>query len=215
MTRMRELAIAQTSLRVQRWDEDQTLWAARRLDLDPLAANLKIPPHRFAALGVRPYSDTLDEDCNLITQAGWVALLGSIAGTSITNKLSATNGRICVGTSATAAAYADAHLGGDTGGGSTTSYCELVSGAPTISTASSPPTLALTAVFGTAVANFAWAEFGTDNYTASGVTSQSLGAGFIFINHGISSQGTKASGQTWTATETITFGYPSGSGTVS
>lgn len=215
MTIMREMAIAQTSLRVQRWDEDQTLWAARRLDLDPGHPNLSIPPERFARLGVKPYSDTLDEDCNLITQAGWVALLGSIAGTSITNKLSATNGRICVGTVATAAAYADAHLGGDTGGSSTTSYCQLVSGAPTISTASSPPTLALSAVFGTGVANFAWAEFGTDNYTASGVTSTGLGASVIFINHGISAQGTKVSGQTWTATETITFGFPSGSGTVS
>jgi hypothetical protein len=215
LTRMRELAIAQTSLRVQRWDEDQTLWTARRLGRDQRAANIKISPAEFALAGVRPYDVTLDEDCNLITQAGWVALLGSIAGTSITNKFSATNGRICVGTSSTTAAYADTHLGGDTGGGSTTSYCELVSGAPTISTGSTPPTLAFTAVFGTGVANFAWAEFGTDNYTASGVTSQSLGAGFIFINHGISAQGTKASGQTWTATETITFGYPSGSGTVS
>jgi hypothetical protein len=215
LTRMRELAIAQTSLRVQRWDEDQTLWTARRLGRDVRAANIEISPAEFALAGVRPYDVTLDEDCNLITQAGWVALLGSIAGTSITNKFSATNGRICVGTVATAAAYADTHLGGDTGGSSTTSYCQLVSGAPTISTASSPPTLVFTAVFGTGVANFAWAEFGTDNYTASGVTSTSLGAGFIFINHGISAQGTKASGQTWTATETITFGFPSGSGTVS
>lgn len=215
MTRMRELAIAQTSLRVQRWDAEQTLWAARRLGLDPAHPSLRIPPHRFAALGVEPYSDTLDEDCNLITQAGWVALLGSIAGTSITNKFSATYGRICVGTSSTAAAYSDTHLGGDTGSGSTTSYCELVSGAPTISTGSTPPTLAFTAVFGPSVANFTWAEFGTDNYTASGVTSQSLGASVIFINHGISAQGSKATGQTWTATETITFGYPSGSGTVS
>jgi hypothetical protein len=215
LTRMRELAIAQTSLRVQRWDADQTLWTARRLGRNVRADNIKISPVEFALAGVRPYDVTLDEDCNLITQAGWVALLGSIAGTSITNKFSATNGRICVGTSATAATYSDTHLGGDSGGGSTTSYCELVSGAPTISTGSTPPTLAFTAVFGTGVANFAWAEFGTDNYTASGVTSQSLGAGYIFINHGISAQGTKASGQTWTATETVTFGYPSGSGTVS
>ena len=211
MTRMSELAIAQTSLRVQRWDEDQTLWAARKLDLDPAAANVRISPERFAALGVRPYSDTLDEDCNLITQAGWAALLGSIAGTSIATKFSASAGRIGVGTVATAATYADTKLGGDTGSASTTSYFQLVSGAPTISTGSTPPTLAFTAVFGTGVANFAWAEFGTDNYTASSV----YGQGAVFLNHGISAQGTKASGQTWTATETITFGYPSGSGTVS
>jgi hypothetical protein len=209
-----EYAVAQTSLRVQRWDAEQTLWAARRLDRDVTARNIQISPREFAALGIAPYSDTFDENCNLITQAGWVATLGSIAGTSITNKFSAANGRICVGTSTTAAAYSDTHLGGDTGGSSTTSFCQLVNGAPAIATASSPPTLTFNAVFGTGVANFAWNEFGTDNYTASGVTSIGLGAAVIFLNHGISAQGTKPSGQTWTATEIITYGLPSGVGTV-
>lgn len=208
-----ELASVQTSLLVQRWDAEQTSWAAGRLGVDARRGNVSITPGMFAGLNVAPYSETFDENCNLITLGGWAALLGGIAGTSIVNKLSATDARIGVGTSATAATAADAKLGGDTGGSSTTSYYQLVSAAPVISTASAPSTLTLAATFGTSVANFTWAEFSSDNYTASGVTAQSL-SNLVFLNHGVSAQGTKASGQTWTATEIISFGFPSGAGTV-
>ncbi len=92
------------------------------------------------------------------------------------------------------------HLGGD--GNSTTAWYKLVSGAPAISTGSTPPTLVFSATFGTAAGNFAWAEFGTDN----GASDSNTVSG-VFLNHGISSQGTKASGQTWTVTETLTFGF--------
>jgi hypothetical protein len=74
--------------------------------------------------------------------------------------------------------------------------------------------MVFTATFGTGNANFAWNEFGTDNWNTSGVTSTGLGATDIFFNRGVSAQGTKASGQTWTATETLSFGFPSGAGTV-
>ena len=221
-----DYAGVRTDFRVDRWDEDQTAYALRRMDREadtvlrriaqPKADSRSVEPtgQAFTWYGVKPYETTIEENCNLVVKNGWIALLGSIAGTSITNKFSATQGRIGVGTSSTAAAYADATLGGDTGSSSTTSYFQLVSGAPTISTGSSPPTLVLTASFGTGVANFAWAEFGSDNWSASGVTATGLGTSEVFFNHGISSQGTKASGQTWTATETISWGYPSGSGTV-
>jgi len=146
-------------------------------------------------------------------QNGWVALLGGVAGTTMSPKFGAANGRIGVGTSSTAAAFAQTTLQGDTGAASTTSYFKLVSGAPTIATGSAPATLTFTAVFGTAVANFAWQEFGTDAGTADSVSNATTGG--TFFNRGVSAQGTKASGQTWTATETISFGYPSGAGTVS
>lgn len=209
---LREGVRACTQLRVDRWDADQTEYARRMLGLPDW---MDITPAQFAlagAGGVRPYATSIHDDANLLTTAGWGAMLGGVAGTSITNKFGASNGRIGVGTSSTAALGSDTHLGGDTGGSSTTSYYQLVSGAPTISTAGTGSdsdicTLTFAATFGTGVANFAWAEFGTDNYTTSGVTTTGLGASYIFFNHGISSQGTKASGQTWTATETITFGY--------
>jgi hypothetical protein len=215
---LHEFVKVSTSFNVKRYDEEMTDWAFRKIGygdwLPPLTWR-GLTPDEFASVGIEPYSETQDDDCNMIVQAGWVVLLGGIAGTSITNKFSATQGRIGVGTTSTAAAYANTTLAGDTGGASTTSYFQLVSGAPTISTGSSPPTLVLVAAFGTGVANFAWAEFGSDNWNASGVTATGLGANEVFFNRGVSAQGTKASGQTWTATETISFGYPSGAGTVS
>lgn len=208
---MLEALTVRTDFRVQKWDADQVGYVLGKLDArkrQPFhAVNFAIKPSTFEMFRVAPYSDTTDYDCNLVTQAGWVALIGGIAGTTVTNKLSATHARIGVGTVTTAAAYADTALGGDTGGSSTTSYYQLVSGAPVITTASTPPTILLAATFGTSVANFSWAEFGTDNYTASGVTTTGLGASFIFVNHGISAQGTKVSGQVWTATVVFNCGY--------
>lgn len=215
---LHDFAQVSTSFNVKRYDEDMTAWAYKQIGygdwLPPLTWR-GLTPDEFASVGIAPYEETQEENCNLVTQAGWVALLGGIAGTSITNKFSASQGRIGVGTGATAAAYANTTLVGDTGGSSTTSYFQLVSGAPVIATGSSPATLTLTASFGGGNANFAWAEFGSDNWNASGVTSTGLGASDIFINRGVSAQGTKAGGQTWTATETISFGFPSGAGTVS
>ena len=206
-----------TSFNVKRYDADMTAWAYKKHGfgdwLPPLTWR-GMTPLEFETVGIAPYNETQEDNCNLVVQQGWVNLLGGIAGTSITTKYSAANGRIGVGTSATAAAYSQSYLVGDTGSASTTSYYQLVSGAPTISTAASPPTLVFAASFAGGVANFAWAEFGTDNATTSGVYLNGLAGSYQFLNRGVSSQGTKASGQTWTATETISFGYPSGSGTV-
>ena len=218
-TGMQEYVKVSTSFNVKRYDEDQTAWALRRMGygdwLEPLRPDQGLTPLQFESVGVFPYLETQEDDCNLVVQQGWVWLLGGVAGTTMSTKFSATQGRIGVGTSNTAASYTQTYLQGDTGSSSTTSYYQLVSGAPTISTGSTPPTLVFTAAFGTGVANFAWAEFGTDNAAASGVYLNGLAGGYAMFNRGVSSQGTKASGQTWTATETISFGYPSGAGTVS
>lgn len=210
----RDFAGVRTDFKVERWDADATSWLIRKLtSLGEWRPGMDLVPALFSRFQVAPYQVTIDEDCNLVVQAGWVALLGGVAGTTMSPKFGAANGRIGVGTSSTAAAYANTTLTGDTGAGSTTSYFKLVSGAPTIATGSSPATLTFSAVFGTAVANFAWNEFGTDAGTADSVSNATTGG--TFFNRGVSAQGTKASGQTWTATETISFGYPSGSGTVS
>jgi hypothetical protein len=209
-----EAAGVHTDFTVQRWDAEQTEWARKRLIAKQwYNPDAELTPRIFRELGVEPYSVTTDYDCNLIVQAGWVALLGGVAGATMSPKFGAANARIGVGTSVTAATYAQTTLVGDTGGGSVTSYFKLCSGAPTISTGSTPPTLVFSAVFGTAVANFAWNEFGSDAGTADSVSNATTGG--TFFNRGVSAQGTKAGGQTWTATETISFGYPSGAGTVS
>jgi hypothetical protein len=211
---MRELATVRTDILVRRWDADQTAWTQNKMaaSWNPQAFSRGPDAVDFDLYGVRPYSVTQHVDCNLLTHAGWGALLGGIAGTTIGTKFSGSAGRIGVGTSSTAATAADTALGGDTGGSSTTSYYALVSGAPVITSSVEPATLVFTATFGTSVANFAWNEFGIDNGTASSVTTTSTG--YVFINHGISAQGTKASGQTWNLTATLNFGYPSGNGTL-
>jgi hypothetical protein len=209
-----DFAGVRTDFKVERWDAEQTEWVTRRVRSSRrFRPGIDLIPAVFRYFKVDPYSVTVDENCNMIVQAGWVALLGGVAGTTMSPKFGAANARIGVGTSATAAAYAQTTLQGDTGAASTTSYFKLCSGAPTISTGSAPATLTFSAVFGTSVANFAWQEFGSDAGTADSVSNATTGG--TFFNRGVSSQGTKASGQTWTATETISFGYPSGSGTVS
>jgi hypothetical protein len=214
----RELATVQTSLNVKRWDAEQTTWLAGKFErwgnLPPAKPDSAFTPRHFAAYSVAPYSETQEENCNAVVQQGWVWLLGGIAGTTMSTKFSASNGRVGVGTSNGANTWTTTYLIGDTGVASTTSYYQLVSGAPVITTSSGPATLVFSASFGTGVANFAWAEFGTDNGTTSGVYLNGLAGGFALFNRGISNQGTKASGQTWTATQTISMGYPDSAGIV-
>ena len=207
LTPHHDTAAARTDFTVQRWDADATAWAQRRLRaLGQWRPGMDLTPEVFGRLQVAPYSVTVDENCNLVLQAGWVALLGGIGGTSITTKWSATVGRIGIGDSATAAAYAQTDLQA-----ATNKYYQLVSSAPAIATGSSPATFTFTAVFGTGNANYAWQEFVCDEGTASNTGPVVA----TCLNRGVSAQGTKAAGPTWTATETISFGYPSGSGTVS
>jgi hypothetical protein len=206
-----DTAGVRTDFMVQRFDEDATRWAQRRL---ALPGNVTVSARLFRLLGIKSYHTSIDEDCNRILLGGWAAMLGGIAGTTITNKFSTTFGRIGAGTSTAAASATQTSLQGDTGSGSTTSYYQVCGTAPVIVTASTPATMTFTASFGGSVANFAWNEFATDNWNASGVTAQGLGANEVVINRGVSSQGSKATGQTWVATETISLGFPSGSGTV-
>lgn len=203
-----------TSVRIERYDADQTEWARRFLGLPPDAT---LQSADFAAAGVEPYSVTGEDDCNAIVATGWAALLGGVAGTTMSPKLSATSGRIGVGTSTTATAWGNTWLGGDTGSASTTSYYQLCGTAPVIVTSSGPATLTLTASFGPAVGNFAWNEFGVDNAPASGVYLNGLAGGYILLNRGVwsPSQGVKTSGQTWPISVTLTFGYPSGDAVLS
>lgn len=177
-----------THWRVDRWDADATAWAARRLGLaQPTARD-------FAALHIAPYLST-ELAGNLITNAGWTRLMNLLTNQGATQALDATHARIGAGNSSTAEAYTDTDLGA--AAGSANRWFQLVSGAGTLGTR----TLAFSATFGTADGNFAWNEFGMDFGTASGNTVTAP----LFNHKAGIAQGTKASGQTWTATATTTF----------
>jgi hypothetical protein len=181
-------ASATTVWRVDRWDAEQTAWMRHRTGLiAPQGAD-------FAMYGVRPYLTT-ELVGNLITNAGWTRLMNLLTNQGATQAYDATHTRIGAGNSNTAEAYTDTDL--NAAAGSANRWFQLVSGAGTLGTR----TLSWSATFGTSDGNFAWNEFGIDAGTASGNTVTAP-----LLNHkaGIA-QGTKASGQTWTATATLTF----------
>jgi hypothetical protein len=180
-----------TLWRVDRWDAEQTAWAARRCQGQPDARD-------FAVLNVRPYSTT-EHLGNAVLQAGWARVLANLTAVPASTAIfDATHTRIGVGDDSTAVnAVTDTDL--KAAAGSTHRWFQLVSGAPTIG-GTIPKTCAWSATFGTSDGNFAWNEFGIDNGTASGNTVSAP-----LLNRAVVSQGTKVSGQTWTATATLSF----------
>ncbi|GII88272.1 hypothetical protein Ssi03_62620 [Sphaerisporangium siamense] len=176
---------------VERWDAEQTTWVRRRSGLAaPAGAD-------FARLGVRPYA-TSEVMGNLITNNGWTRLMNLLTNQGGTQALDATHVRIGVGNSNTAEAYTDTDLAA--AAGASNRYFQPVSGAGTLGTR----TLSFAATFGTADGNFAWNEFGLDITSGTAAGGTTVGATLFNRKAGIA-QGTKASGQTWTATATLTF----------
>jgi hypothetical protein len=132
---------------------------------------------------------------NLVTTAGWtriVSLMNGAGGTAVTT----TTARVGVGNGAGTAAAGDTDL--SAAAGSTNRWFQTC----TVSIATNVITLAAT--FASADGNFAWNEFGIDVATATVTSGNTVGT--LLLNHKTSiAQGTKASGQVWTATATITF----------
>ena len=175
-----------TIWRIERWDEDAAAWVRRRTGLaEPLG-------HHFHTLRVRPYAVS-EVVGNVITNAGWTLLMTLLTGGS-GQALDATHTRIGVGNGTAAESYTDTDLAGGS------KWFQPVSAAGTLGTR----TLTFTATFGAGNANFAWNEFGID--VTSGTASAGATVGAVLFNRkaGIN-QGTKASGQVWTATATVTF----------
>ena len=190
-TALAERSFGTTRWRVQRWDADQTRWVKTKTGLVAPDAD------DFMRLRVASY-ETTELVGNLITNAGWTRLMNLLTAQGGTQALSSTATRIGVGNSNTAEAYTDTDLGASAG--SSNRFFQPVSGSGSLGTR----TLSFSAAFGTSDGNFAWNEFGIDvgTPTVSGGTTVNA----LLFNHkaGIA-QGTKASGQTWTATATITF----------
>jgi hypothetical protein len=186
------------TLIVQRWDQDQTSWVAERTA--KLTGRLPAQPNwpEFAKLRVRPYSTTEDTS-NLIVVSGWQTILTlAIAGGG--QAYDATHTRIGVATGTAAAASGDTNFSA-TATGTANRWQQLVTGAGTVGTGTAVRRLSFVATVGTADGNIAWAEWLIDQGTASNAAAVTA----PMLNHAISAQGTKASGQTWTATALLDF----------
>lgn len=181
---------------IDRWDEDATRWVQKRSGLLSPIGDV------FRGLGVRPY-ETSEVVGNVVTTAGWTRASNLLTNQSATQALDATHtrigagdGTVTAGGGSVPAVAADTDLAA--AAGSTHRWFQVVSGAGTVAT----NTVAFAATFGTADGNFAWNEFGID----VGNTTSTNAVAALLWNHKTSiAQGTKASGQTWTATATITF----------
>lgn len=180
----------------QRWDADQRRWAERRMERTMPERLLHEPTQRdFRVLGVTPY-DVSEHHGNVITNAGWQALLAS-ATTSGTPMFTASKGRLGVGDTAGTPAAADTDLAA--AAGSTHRLYKFMAAAPTVGTGTNR-TWTFVATFGSSDFNQAWNEFGIDSGTSDGTTVAAP-----LLNHANSAQGTKTSGQVWTATAVMSF----------
>jgi hypothetical protein len=191
-TPLREGALGTTQWRIDRWDADQTAWMKRR------TSGSQPDARDFAALNIRPYLTT-ELTGNLITNAGWTRLMNLATNQGATQALDATHTRIGVGDGTTPTeAYTDTDLAA--AAGSSHRWFQPVSAAATLGTR----TLSFSATFGTSDGNFAWNEFGLDVTSSTAAAGNTVGA--LLFNHKVGiAQGTKASGQTWTATATLSF----------
>ena len=134
-----------------------------------------------------PY-EVIEREGNLLLNGGITELWNLIAGTGTPTAFDATNARIGVGDSTTAAAA------GQTGlqAGTNKAYKPMNASYPSVS----GQTVSFQADFGTADANFAWQEWVIDNQAASGTAT---------LNRKVSSLGTKTSSNTWRFGVSITL----------
>jgi hypothetical protein len=175
-------------LEIRRWDEGQTRRAQAQSGLENPGAEV------FDALGLKPY-EVSQVDRNLLTTAG-IGRIVTLLNAGTGNLITSTTARVGVGNGAGTAAIGDTDLSASAG--STNRWFQTC----TVTVPSNVLTFAAT--FASADGNFAWNEWGIDVGTATVSSSAVVSA--VLLNHKTSiAQGTKASGQTWTATATITL----------
>src|SRR5215217_1313009 len=133
-------------------------------------------------------------DGNLLTTAG-LGRIATLVNAGTGNLIASLTARVGAGNSNTAAAIGQTDL--QAAAGSANRWFQTC----TVTVPSNVLTLAAT--FGTADGNFAWAEWGIDIGTPTVTSGNTVNA--VLFNRKVASNGTKASGQTWNATATITI----------
>lgn len=174
------------------WDIEK--WSAAAVDeARALLGGIEPEAADFRRLGIAP-SEVGKVKKNLVTTAGLtrlVSLLNGAGGTALTT----TTCRCGVGNGAGTAVVGDTDLSASAG--STNRWFNLT----TVSISGAVVTV--TSSFASGDGNFAWNEFGLDIGTATVTASAVVNA--CLFNHKTSiAQGTKASGQVWAVTATIT-----------
>ena len=185
---------------VDKYDRDMVAYVARKLGLPaPGRAGFRQPlTPDFARFGIQPYERRVSEHSNVIMIDGWTRLLTLAIGGGGTAYAAAST-RIGVGTATAATATNQTDLSAAAGTGNR--FFQPVTGVGTVGTGTGTRRLSFVSTFGTGDANFVWAEWGIDQGTASGVGASTA----TLLNRAVSAQGTKASGQTWTATAMLDF----------
>jgi hypothetical protein len=190
---------------VARWDNDMSDWASRKMGGEGTGQQGFVPPNdvMFHQLGIKPYSVTMSDprtEHNLITTGGWNRALTLLIGGG-GSTLASGSARIGVGTGTAAASINDVNLSAATSG-ATARFWNMVTGSGIIAAGTATQRLSFTATFGTGDANFSWQEWAIDQGTVgSGTGAPTL----VLFNHAISNQGSKVSGNTWTATCNLDF----------
>jgi len=185
---------------VSKWDGDKTEWASKKLGGGKPGAPdfVQANRHDFTRLGVE--AEILESSVsNLITQAGWGRLLTLAVGGGGTAYAAAST-RVGVGTATAAAATGQTDLQAATG----TANRLWVMGTGVGTTGTGTGTARLTIVgntVGSGDGNFAWAEWGVDQGTASGSAASTA----TLLNRAVAALGTKTSPATWTATVQLDF----------
>lgn len=136
-----------------------------------------------------------------IANAGVGAANSGSSAAAATAAFNTTQSRIGVGDGTTAGAASDTDIQGTV---AANKWWVVVSSAPSITTNQ----MAFTGSYGTAAANYAWQNFAVDNCGGSNaVTGAASGtrSGGTMLDHVASNQGTKASGQTWNPTLTLSI----------
>lgn len=140
--------------------------------------------------GLPPNSVEVHEG-NVLLNAGITRLLNLLIGTGATTAFNATNTRIGVGDSATAAVASQTDLQA-----ASNKQWVIVDSAPTVSA----QTVTFIATHTSGLSNFVWAEWAIDNGTANGTTVTAP-----CLDRKVAAMGTKGAGAAWVLTVTITI----------
>jgi hypothetical protein len=138
--------------------------------------------------------ETVETPGNILVTAG-LGRIATLINAGTGNLIASATARVGAGDGSTAVVIGDTDL--SAAAGSTHRWFQTC----TVTIPSNVWTFV--AVFGTADGNFAWQEWGIDIGTATVSSGNTVNA--VLLNRKVASNGTKASGQTWTATATITI----------